>query len=294
MDVSLLPPNIKMMILGHTDATTRLEVLKVLPEVGYDKIPLFSQLRASLRDQPDDIPTKRLISNEELQLLENRGFIVKDNFSNADLNELHNEVLLMRSTDLLKSANMSSATQQAWNDPNTRGDLHYWLNDAGEQLKTQFPILYELLQSMDALRLELNDTCNFQSEKVQVRSADRHGRQFGQHFFLTRFLKTQIACYPGKGARYVRHLDSSKNGPDRRITCLFYLNKDWKTENGGSLRIFLPRSPETESLGNIVDNEVEIDVEPLLNRVVMFQSRTIPHEVLPTHTDRMSITMWFY
>lgn len=169
MDVSLLPPNIKMMILGHTDSATRQEVLKVRPEPGYEKIPLFSQLRTSLRDQSDTIDAKRLISNEELQLLENRGYIVKDNFSSADLNQLHNEVLLMRSTDLLKSANMSSATQQAWNDPNTRGDLHYWLNDAGEQLKTQFPVLYELLQSMDALRLELNDTCDFQSEKVQVR-----------------------------------------------------------------------------------------------------------------------------
>jgi Rps23 Pro-64 3,4-dihydroxylase Tpa1-like proline 4-hydroxylase len=106
---------------------------------------------------------------------------------------------------------------------------------------------------------------------------------------LLSFLQTQIACYPGEGARYVRHLDSTPGGPDRRLTCLFYLNKDWKKEHGGCLRLFLPREAVVE--GN---DEEELDIEPLMNRLIVFQSRTVPHEVMASFADRMAITMWFY
>jgi Rps23 Pro-64 3,4-dihydroxylase Tpa1-like proline 4-hydroxylase len=272
MDVSLLPPNVKMIILGHTAPSVREEVLKVRPESGIAPVSLFSQLRLSNASDDTLSDQKTLFAPSELQQLETRGFIIKDKFSSLDLDELHLEVQKMKQTGLLKSASMSNSTQEAWNDPKTRGDLHHWLNEDTEHLKIEYPVLRTLLQSMDALRLELNEKCDFKSERTQ----------------------TQIACYPGEGARYVRHLDSTPKGPDRRLTCLFYLNKDWKTENGGSLRIFLPKTADTESLGKINDEEVEIDIEPLLNRLVIFQSRTVPHEVLPAHSDRMAITMWFY
>ena len=92
----------------------------------------------------------------------------------------------------------------------------------------------------------------------------------------------------------MRHLDSSPDGPDRRLTCLFYLNKDWVKEHGGSLRIFLPVGSSASSSHDSSSEEQEIDIEPLMNRLVVFQSRTIPHEVLPAFKDRMAITMWFY
>jgi len=37
----------------------------------------------------------------------------------------------------------------------------------------------------------------------------------------------QLACYPGGGARYVRHTDASDSAPDRTVTALLYLNTDW-------------------------------------------------------------------
>lgn len=43
-------------------------------------------------------------------------------------------------------------------------------------------------------------------------------------------ISCQLACYPGKGARYVRHTDMSASAPDRSVTALLYLNPDWDTQ----------------------------------------------------------------
>jgi hypothetical protein len=37
------------------------------------------------------------------------------------------------------------------------------------------------------------------------------------------------------------------------------------------------------------------DVQPLSGRLVLFWSdKRVPHEVLPTHTDRYCVTVWFF
>lgn len=55
--------------------------------------------------------------------------------------------------------------------------------------------------------------------------------------YLYFLIKIQATCYPGDGARYIRHLDSP-NG-SRKLTCLFYLNKDWGPQWGGVLRAYV-------------------------------------------------------
>jgi len=169
MDLSLLPPNVKMMILGHADQKVREEVLRVLPKPGTAPIPLYSQLHSSSSsDSPSDA-SNWLFSVDELHLLETRGYIVKNNFSTADLEPLRTEIDAMKKSGILKSAGMNTSAQEVWNDPKTRGDLHHWLNDAGEGTRETFPHLDALLCSMDALRAELNQRCNFESSKTQVR-----------------------------------------------------------------------------------------------------------------------------
>ncbi|XP_016113993.1 egl nine homolog 2-like [Sinocyclocheilus grahami] len=95
--------------------------------------------------------------------------------------------------------------------------------------------------------------------------------------------QAMVACYPGNGTGYVRHVDNP-NGDGRCITCIYYLNKNWDAKvHGGLLQIF----PEGR---NVVAN-----IEPLFDRLLIFWSdRRNPHEVKPALATRYAITVWYF
>lgn len=91
-----------------------------------------------------------------------------------------------------------------------------------------------------------------------------------------------FARYP-IGSFYKRHLDQFHAVPHRIVTLILYLNESWTEADGGQLRMYFPQEDGSE--------RVE-DVLPLGGRLVVFLSEEIPHEVLLTQKDRISITGW--
>lgn len=92
-----------------------------------------------------------------------------------------------------------------------------------------------------------------------------------------------VACYPGNGSHYVKHVDNP-NSDGRCITAIYYLNLNWDVKLfGGLLRIF----PEG-------CNDRVADIEPIFDRILFFWSdRRNPHEVQPAHRTRYAITLWY-
>ncbi|XP_023953368.1 egl nine homolog 1 [Bicyclus anynana] len=95
--------------------------------------------------------------------------------------------------------------------------------------------------------------------------------------------KAMVACYPGSGSHYVKHVDNP-NKDGRCITAIYYLNLDWDVKRcGGLLRVF----PEGT-------NQVA-DISPIFDRMLFFWSdRRNPHEVQPAYATRYAITLWYF
>lgn len=86
------------------------------------------------------------------------------------------------------------------------------------------------------------------------------------------------AIYP-EGTYYKKHLDVFQNDSRRRLSLVCYLNdENWLPEYGGALVIY--------------KDGKEIEVYPNRGRVVLFDSRTLEHEVKPVVKPRYSITGW--
>lgn len=96
-------------------------------------------------------------------------------------------------------------------------------------------------------------------------------------FLSMKDYEVHMTVYP-VGTYYKRHLDQFKKDDHRKLSVICYLNKNWKEDEGGQLRIYT----ESESL----------DVLPVAGRLVCFRSDVLEHEVLPATRQRLSLTGW--
>jgi SM-20-related protein len=139
--------------------------------------------------------------------------------------------------------------------PEIRSDFVLWLHSGNLTALQQV-----FWDRMDAFRLSLN-----RELYLGLNSFECH-----------------YAVYP-PGSFYKRHVDQHKLTRHRIISCILYLNPNWKEEDAGQLRIY-----EKDEQGN----EYYTDVAPQLGTLVCFRSDKVEHEVLPTHSHRFSITGW--
>lgn len=90
-------------------------------------------------------------------------------------------------------------------------------------------------------------------------------------------LELHLAYYPA-GTFYKRHYDQFNQRNNRLISFVLYLNDLWETGDGGELVLYRDKE--------------DVIVSPIGNRLILFKSADVEHEVAKTHAPRMSLTGW--
>merc|ERR1712039_649591 len=73
----------------------------------------------------------------------------------------------------------------------------------------------------------------------------------------------------------------------RRFTAILYLQSKWNKLWGGAFRAYDLRHESGGEFGEY------LDVEPGCGTLLLFRSRDLLHEVLPTTHRRFALTMWY-
>lgn len=100
-------------------------------------------------------------------------------------------------------------------------------------------------------------------------------------FLAINAAECHFACYE-PGSFYQKHRDRFRADNGRRLSLVFFLNKDWSEDAGGALVLY---DEQDEAL-------VLERIQPEFGTLVIFASERFPHEVLPTQRQRLSLTGW--
>ncbi|KAL7506633.1 hypothetical protein ACHAXN_005125 [Cyclotella atomus] len=168
-------------------------------------------------------------------------------------------------------------------EQNARGDESVFISRdirSNPSFQQDHPTLHRLIKSIEETAI------NCLPDEIQLN---------------TDLTSVQLARYPGDGcSAYSRHCDSgvscrseqdinssntASNG--RVLTFVYYLTPhDWDAElDGGALRVF----------SSINENEDAFDIMPFSDRLVVFRSDYVEHQVLPSlRRERIAITVWLY
>ncbi|XP_060098890.1 egl nine homolog 1 [Heteronotia binoei] len=208
--------------------------------------------------QMKSLVPQRLALEYIVPCMNKHGICVVDEFLGKELGgQIAQEVRALHHTGRFTDGQLVSQKSDSSRD--IRGDKITWVEGKEPGCKT----IGKLMNSMD----DLIRHCNGKLGNYKI-----NGRT-----------KAMVACYPGNGTGYVRHVDNP-NGDGRCVTCIYYLNKDWDAKvSGGILRIF----PEGKAQF--------ADIEPKFDRLLFFWSdRRNPHEVQPAFATRYAITVWYF
>ena len=183
------------------------------------------------------------------------SFAIIDGF----IDEEFRKALLEEQTSLIEAGKFRQAGigsgEKKLVRPEIRSDQVLWMD--AESLS---PLQAEYWKKVDEIRQILNQRC----------------------FLGLRSFEGHFAQYP-IGSFYKRHLDQFQQVSYRVVSVILYLNDSWTESDKGVLRMYIPQEDGSEIIN---------DVLPVGGRLVVFLSGEIPHEVLPTKKERISITGW--
>ncbi len=181
--------------------------------------------------------------------------IVDGFFEPSEIDALRLSLKNKQQQHLFKKAAIGQADTEHV-DKKVRGDFILWLEE-----NTNNPIEQHYFLKITQFIDYINQTCYL-------------GIQDGEFHY---------ACYP-EGTSYQRHFDIFHHDSRRTLSMVLYLNEDdWSADYGGQLALYYPDEN---------GNEIEKIVDPIAGRLMVFDSKTIAHEVKLTHRPRYSITGW--
>lgn len=197
----------------------------------------------------------------EADELAQRAYVVCDRFlGERRALALRDEVIGLRERGNFRPARVGSGSQRR-RAPDVRRDEICWFDeDSPEGMHNGAlgiappPLVRDFLGDIAALSDALRRTC----------------------FLPLVRRECHASCYE-EGAFYRAHVDTFVGRPERTISFVYFLNPGWQPDAGGCLRMYGP---------------YERDVEPLLDRLVVFRSAELLHEVLPVQQTRYALTGW--
>jgi len=216
---------------------------------------------------PEKEKMKQWLGNSVKILLEHLnkyGVCVVDNFLGEEKgSKVLEEVLNLQENEGFQDGQVMSGGGLP--EPSIRSDKITWTDGVNP---LNLPALRYLIKLLDSIVITANRVPN--------------NGELGKYKINGR-TRIMVACYPGGGSHYVRHVDNP-NRDGRVVTAIYYLNKDWKTKNdGGTLKIY-----------SKVNNGAVAMVEPFFDRAIFFWSDSRnPHEVLPSNKPRYAVTVWY-
>lgn len=187
------------------------------------------------------------------EFIYHQGYCIVDNYLDIScLRSLQTHVHALYSNGALSQSKIGRQQTTALN-PKIRNDEIFWLdeNSTHESISSYF-------RAINDLKMHLNQTLFLGLMRYEA------------HF----------AAYQ-PGSFYKKHVDQFKSNQDRKISCVYYLNSEWKPEFGGELVLYDQEDAVVER------------IIPTANRFVCFKS-DMPHEVLTVNYQiRHSIAGWF-
>lgn len=233
----------------------------------------------------------RVFTSKQCRQLEQDGYIVLDNFlSKQQVQEARN------------------AIQTLDNNYQFRGSPYETFDGKASDTRTRDRVIVNRSGTLDSVRVQISAFAkslvdsDFQGfPKDEYDSSSLHVPS-----------QMQVSICGGKDTTnpdeeesthnfYHKHLDSagaddlkelgvigwirSQHLRQRYLTCIVYLNTDWKEGDGGCLRVF-PHGDDSK------DPDSSVDIAPLGGRMVVFSSPSLLHGVLPTNVQRYACAVW--
>jgi len=244
-------------------------------------------MKTQIKTKQPSVLTSTSKTEDHMNLIRNRlndnSKILIKNFKDNDFAYIDNFLGIETCNEMRKEAEMFYNNNHYTISQSTKYDIEtdqvisynkhnvYSMQLDGGELYYKGPRLHEYVVSMvKHVTTILNE--NFKSLSLSSSSA-----------------ANKLAVCTGDGSYYDKHFDNMGNNDLRKITLIYYMNMNYRTELGGAFRIFKIKDDD-----NI---ETTQDIEPLGDRLLIFEADKLVHSVLPSFANddseyRYALTIW--